>query len=60
MNITEWYSFFWAIDVLLGASVLILLSIHNKYISAQIEKARVDLLDKLHFAMSQSVKRSMA
>lgn len=54
---TTWIPFLWSIDVLLGALVLILLSIHSKDFSARIEKARVEIRDKLHFAMSQSVKR---
>lgn len=58
--IQDYYPFFWALDVLLGALVLILLSIYNKDFSARIEKARVELLDKLHWAMSQSPKRSVA
>lgn len=58
--IQDYYPFFWALDVLLGALVLILFSIHNKDFAARIEKARVDLRDKLHWAMSQSLRRSAA
>lgn len=58
--IQEWYPFLWSIDVVLGALVLISLSIYNKDFSDRIEKARVDLRDKLHWAMKQSPKRSAA
>lgn len=57
---TNWIPFLYALLVVLGAFILILLSIHNKDFSAKIEKTRVDLRDKLHWAMSQSPKRSMA
>lgn len=57
---TTWIPFFWSIDVLLGAFVLILLSIYDKDFSARIEKVRVELRDKLHWAMSQSLKRGAA
>lgn len=60
IQLQEWYSLFWALDVVLAALVLILFSIHNKDFAARIEKARVDLRDKLHLAMSQSLRRSAA
>lgn len=54
----SWIPFLHAMLLLLGVLILILLSLHSEQIKAQIERRRMKLLDKAHWAMSQSPKRS--
>jgi hypothetical protein len=57
---TTWIPFLHAMLVVLASFLLISLSILSDFNNYRAEKAKTKLLDKLHFAMSQSPKRDVA
>jgi hypothetical protein len=56
-QITDFYPFFWAVCGGLATFTVIMLDIHTTEIKAFFTKRRIRLRDKLHFAMTQTVKR---
>lgn len=60
MNITQWYPFFWAVCGVLSQFVIFLYFVVRNEFLLIVSHRRTELRDKLHYAMSQSPKRSAA
>ena len=57
-NLVIWYPLFYSLLTLLGAFVGVLLDVLVTDFSLLVAKRRTKLRDKMHFAMSQTVKRA--